>query len=96
MISSASLPLRKVMAAGAVGGAVANGLIPLLANDLAVTLPLRFSTGFALALVYPVGMKIMATWMKTDRGLGIGLLVGALAVGSASPHLMRSFGDVTV
>src|SRR5690606_780131 len=41
-----------------------------------------------------VGMKILATWMKEDRGLGLGLLVGALTVGSASPHLLRAFGGV--
>jgi MFS family permease len=45
-----------------------------------------------LALVYPVGMKIMATWTREDRGLGLGLLVGALTVGSASPHLVRALG----
>jgi sugar phosphate permease len=44
--------------------------------------------------VYPVGMKIMATWMQKDRGLGLGLLVGALTVGSASPHLLRAFGGI--
>ena len=37
---------------------------------------LRFLTGFALAGVYPPGMKLVATWCKEDRGFGIGLLVG--------------------
>lgn len=85
---------RKVFALGAVLGAVANGLIAAGANDLALALVLRFITGFALAAVYPVGMKIMATWMKEDRGLGLGLLIGALTLGSASPHLIRAFGGV--
>jgi MFS family permease len=44
--------------------------------------------------VYPVGMKIMATWTREDRGLGIGLLVGALTLGSAAPHLINAFGGV--
>jgi MFS family permease len=57
-------------------------------------LALRFLTGVVLAGVYPVGMKIMATWTKEDRGLGIGLLVGALTLGSASPHLLNFFGGV--
>jgi MFS family permease len=73
---------------------VANILITLLANGLYLTILLRLLTGFALAAVYPVGMKIMATWMKEDRGLGLGLLVGALTVGSASPHLIRAFGGI--
>ena len=51
---------------------------------------LRFLTGLLLAGVYPVGMKIMATWTQADRGLGIGLLVGALTLGSAFPHLVNA------
>lgn len=85
---------RKVFAVGAVLGAGANALIALTANGLASALVLRFVTGFALAAVYPVGMKIMATWMKEDRGLGLGLLIGALTIGSASPHLVRAFGGI--
>jgi MFS family permease len=37
-------------------------------------------------------MKIVATWTKEDRGLGIGLLVGALTLGSAGPHLLNALG----
>jgi MFS family permease len=88
-------PPRYVFAAGAALGAAANGLIALTADGLALAIPLRFLTGFALAAVYPVGMKIMATWMKEDRGLGLGLLVGALTLGSASPHLIRAFGGIS-
>ncbi|MFW6096877.1 MAG: MFS transporter [Chloroflexota bacterium] len=85
---------RHVFALSALLAAAANAAIALLAEGLAVAVPLRFLTGFALAGVYPVGMKIMATWMKEDRGLGLGLLVGALTVGSASPHLLRGLGGV--
>ena len=49
---------------------------------------LRFATGVTLAGVYPPGMKLMASWTDRDRGLGIGILVGALTVGSAMPHLL--------
>jgi MFS family permease len=85
---------RWIFGLGAVCGATVNGLIAAAADGLAVAVVLRFLTGFALAAVYPVGMKIMATWMKRDRGLGLGLLVGALTVGSASPHLVRALGGV--
>jgi MFS family permease len=88
-------PPRNVFAIGALLGAAANGLIPLAAGGLALAIPLRFVTGFALAAVYPVGMKIMATWMKEDRGLGLGLLVGALTLGSAFPHLIRALGGIS-
>ena len=47
---------------------------------------LRFGTGFALAGVYPPGMKIMAGWFKSGRGFAIGTLIGALTIGSALPH----------
>jgi hypothetical protein len=67
-------------------------LIPLLAQGLG--LALRFLTGAFLADVYPMGMKVMSTWTKADRGLGIGLLVGALTVGSAAPHLLKALAGV--
>jgi len=49
----------------------------------------RFLTGAALAGVYPPGMKIAAGWFREARGWAIGILVGALTLGSATPHLMR-------
>jgi MFS family permease len=85
---------RKVVATGAGLGAVLNALVPALDAGFGLAVGLRFGTGLVLALVYPVGMKIMATWTREDRGLGIGLLVGALTVGSASPHLVRGLGGI--
>ncbi|WP_336491844.1 MFS transporter [Methylobacterium nigriterrae] len=55
---------------------------------------LRFVTGACMAGVYPVGMKIAATWAVGDLGLLIGLLVGALTLGSALPHLVAAFGQL--
>jgi MFS family permease len=49
----------------------------------------RFLTGAALAGVYPPGMKIAAGWFRDARGWAIGILVGALTLGSAAPHLVR-------
>ena len=43
-----------------------------------------------IAGVYPPGMKLVATWCKADRGMGIGLLIGALTLGSAMPHLLNA------
>ena len=54
---------------------------------------MRFITGAMLAGVYPVGMKICVGWGKEDRGLLVGLLVGALTLGSASPHLVAWIGE---
>ncbi len=88
------LPARWMLTFSALLAALATGLIPALAAGLGLALILRFLSGMFLAGVYPVGMKIMATWTKADRGLGIGLLVGALTIGSAAPHLLNAFGGV--
>ena len=90
-----TLPARTFFAFSAILAGMATILIPLIATSLAIAIFLRVLTGILLAGVYPVGMKIMATWTKEDRGLGIGLLVGALTIGSAIPHLINAFGGVS-
>jgi MFS family permease len=87
-------PSHILFAATSFLAALSTGLIPFLSPELPPVLLLRFLTGMLLAGVYPVGMKIIATWTKADRGLGIGLLVGALTLGSASPHLINAFGGI--
>lgn len=87
---------NRFVAASAFLAAGANAAIPLLDPGLGPTLALRFLTGFALAGVYPPGMKLVASWCKEDRGLGIGILVGALAIGNGVPHLLNAlpiFGE---
>ncbi len=84
------LSVRRLFALSAVMGAIFNGSIAIFVNSLEPALLLRFLTGVTLAGVYPPGMKLMATWCKEDRGLGMGLLVGALTVGSAVPHLLNA------
>jgi MFS family permease len=80
---------RHLMAAGALSGAVANAALALWVDSLPPALVLRFVTGVAMAGAYPPAMKIMATWFRESRGLAIGILVGALTVGSATPWLIR-------
>ncbi|MBQ27529.1 MAG: MFS transporter [Nitrospiraceae bacterium] len=81
-------PAQWVFAISAVIGAVMTVCIALLSMSFGWVLLCRFLTGAMLAGVYPPGMKLMASWFKEDRGLAIGLLVGALTVGSAAPHLI--------
>jgi len=88
------IPTKQLLAASAFLAGIFTGLIPLVANGITSALVLRFLTGVVLAGVYPVGMKLMTTWTVTERGLGIGLLVGALTLGSAAPHLFNAFGSV--
>ena len=75
------LPARRLFTISALLAALSTALIGWFAHSLGSALALRFLTGLCLAGVYPVGMKIMATWTQKDRGLGIGLLVGALTLG---------------
>ncbi|HEV8475158.1 MAG TPA: MFS transporter [Methylomirabilota bacterium] len=82
-------PPRLLMAGSAVLGALANGAVALWVDSLPPALALRFVTGVAMAGAYPPAMKIMATWFREGRGLAIGILVGALTVGSATPWLIR-------
>jgi MFS family permease len=86
------LPSRLLFSFSALLAAAATALIPASGAGPAAAFLLRFLTGLFLAGVYPVGMKIMATWTKGDRGWAIGLLVGALTLGSAAPHLLRALG----
>lgn len=53
----------------------------------------RFATGFFLAGIYPVGMKIASQWYRQGLGTALGYLVGALVLGSASPHALRALAD---
>lgn len=76
----------------AVLGAGANALVHLFAESLTAVLLLRALTGFLLAGIYPVGMKIAASWYSGKLGKAIGYLVGALVLGTAFPHLLRGLG----
>jgi MFS family permease len=87
------LPAPRLMAFSAFLAALATALIAF-ATSFSIALFLRLLTGIFLVGVYPVGMKIIATWTRADRGLGIGLLVGALTIGSASPHIINALGGV--
>ena len=88
------VPARALMMWGALAGAVANAVLALWVEHLTPALVLRFLTGVCLAGTYPPAMKIAATWFREGRGLAIGLLVAALTVGSAAPHLIRGLTDL--
>ncbi|HEX6559669.1 MAG TPA: MFS transporter [Longimicrobiales bacterium] len=85
---------RWLVAASCLLAAGANSLV-LAADSFGFALLMRFLTGLFLAGVYPPGMKMMATWFVTNRGLAIGALVGALTVGKALPYLVRALHDVS-
>jgi MFS family permease len=99
-LASATLTLadavrpRRLFAVSSVLGAAATVAIALVVDSALPAIALRFLTGVALAGVYPTGMKMMAGWFEDARGLAIGVLVGALTVGSAAPHLLRAVTGV--
>jgi MFS family permease len=84
---------RVVVLAGALGAAGANALLGAVSGPGAA-IPLRFATGFFLAGVYPPALKLMATWFRQGRGTALGVLVGALTLGSAVPHLVNGLGGL--
>src|SRR5688572_24584982 len=84
---------RTLFAIAAVTGAITNGIFAFYAQSAGVGIVLRFLTGMCLAGVYPPGMKIMATWFRQSRGMALGVLVGALTLGKASPYLVNGLGS---
>ncbi len=87
-------PPRALMTVAIALGVAANTALALWVESLAPALALRFLTGVSMAGAYPPAMKIMATWFREGRGLAIGILIGALTVGSATPHLIRGMTDL--
>lgn len=83
---------RRIFLLCALLGALANLAILWFATNLFSLLFLRFITGFFLAGIYPIGMKIAAGWYQKSLGKAIGFLVGALVLGTAFPHFLKGVG----
>lgn len=83
---------RRVFFACTLAGGIANLGVLFGSGGLAELLLYRFATGFFLAGIYPVGMKIAAGWYDSGLGRALGYLVGALVLGTAFPHLLRGLG----
>ena len=96
------VPPKWLFAISALIAAAANLAILMLPPNGHGVVLCRFVTGVCMAGIYPVGMKMASTWarndakggIKGDMGFLIGLLVGALTLGSALPHLFNGLGGV--
>ncbi len=89
------VPARRLFAMAAVLGAIAN--LPLaFTTSYNVALLSRFASGACLAGVYPPAMKMAATWFRAQRGLAVGVIVGALTLGKATPYLAQALDTVPV
>lgn len=84
---------RHLFAVSALLGALTNAFFGLYVHQAGTAIVLRFLTGVCLAGVYPPGMKIMATWFRERRGMALGVLVGALTMGKATPYLVNALGS---
>jgi MFS family permease len=84
---------RHLFAVCAFLGAISNAIFGLYIHQPETAIVLRFLTGVFLAGVYPPGMKLMATWFRERRGLALGVLVGALTLGKATPYLVNAIGS---
>jgi MFS family permease len=83
------LQAPRLFALGCLGGSLATAAITR-AHDPGAAIVLRFATGAALACVYPTGLKIAAGWFRQRRGTALAVLVAALTVGQAFPHLLAA------
>jgi MFS family permease len=83
---------RLLFAACAVSAGLSNALLVVVVPGGALSIAARIATGIMLAGVYPVGMKIAVGWGQKDRGFLVGLLIGALTLGSALPHILALAG----
>jgi MFS family permease len=88
-----AIPSRRLFVGSAVVASLVNlGLLVVDVGTVEIGLGLRFLTGMLIAGVYPSGLKVMSGWFRSGRGMALGVLVGALTVGSATPHLVRGIG----
>ncbi len=88
------VPAHRLAAVSALAAAASTAAIAGFVDSLTPAVALRFLTGVALAGVYPVGMKLMTSWFDRGRGFALGVLVGALTLGSAMPQLVSSIATL--
>ncbi|MFI7349699.1 MFS transporter [Streptomyces sp. NPDC049936] len=89
------VPAPRLLAVSASAAAACTVLLAVSVDRLALAVPLRLLTGVFLAGVYPVGMKLMASWAgRAGRGLTMGVLIAALTLGSTLPHLIAGLGSL--
>ena len=88
------LRVHVLVGISALGAAATTAAVALLVDTIGLAVALRFLTGIALAGVYPPMLKVMASWFDRGRGFALGVLVGALTLGSAVPQLLNSIATL--
>ena len=85
---------RRFFMVSALVASIANASILLMEPGSPLIYMARLITGICMAGIYPVGMKMAGSWARGDLGLLVAILVGALTLGSAAPHLFNAFGGI--
>jgi MFS family permease len=88
------LESRKFFAGAALIGAAANAAAVVVPPTGMLFILLRAVVGATIAGVYPLGIRMAATWASGDLGILVGILVGATTLGNASPFLLAAFGGL--
>jgi MFS family permease len=83
---------RRVFCLSTIAGALCNLGFAWLSDGPGVALGFRFATGITLAGVYPVGMKLIASWFREGLGWRLGVMVGCLTLGTAFPYGVAALG----
>lgn len=86
-------PASRIFAVCATLGALLNTAFAWLSVGMASGVLLRFSVGLCLAGIYPLGMKLVVSWVPERAGVALAWLVGMLTLGTALPHGIRFFGE---
>ncbi len=86
--------LRRLFLCCGLVASAANASLLLVDPNSTSALALRFLTGMCMAGIYPVGMKMIASWADSDLGFLVAVLVGALSLGSGVPHLFNALGGL--
>ncbi len=84
---------KRLILIGAAGAALANGVVVLF-DSFGPAVVARLVTGAFLAAVYPPALKAMSAWYRKGRGLALGVMIAALTLGSALPHLVNALGGL--
>jgi len=82
---------RRLILIGSLGAAASNAAI-VLVDSFGPAVVARLITGAFLAAVYPPALKAMSSWFRQGRGFALGVMIAALTVGSALPHLLNALG----
>ncbi|GAK10446.1 MFS transporter [Geomicrobium sp. JCM 19039] len=81
---------KRIFMVASIASGVFNGLL-IFSSTLELALVLRFLTGFVLAGVYPIAIKLVSLWFQSFRSISIGILIAGLTLGSALPYLLLGF-----